>query len=265
MTGDKAPAAKPFDLEASFELKSGAYALMTLAVSEADPKRLVHLLRGKLSAAFFDGDLLVLDVSAVAGRLLEFRDIVACLRDLNARPVAVCGTSGAAQARAAEEAGLAVLPAHAVNHAGQAAAGQVAAGDAAPEAAGVHQPELDLQPAAPDAPVRRLTKIIDRPVRSGQQIYARDADLVVLDSVAVGAELLADGSIHVYGPLRGRAHAGVSGDSEARIFARAMDPQLVSVAGIYRTIEEALPANVLNRPAQVMLEGNKLVFIPLNN
>lgn len=260
MTGDKAPAAKPFDLDASFELKSSTYTLMTLAVSEPDAKRLVHLLRGKLSAAFFDGDLLVIDVSAVAGRLLEFRDIVACLKELNARPVAVSGASGAAQLKAAQEAGLTVLPAHAVSHSRQAATESATAGEAAPAV----QPELDLKAAEPSGAPKRLTKIIDRPVRTGQQIYARDADLVVLDSVAVGAELLADGSIHVYGPLRGRAHAGVSGDNEARIFARVMDPQLVSVAGIYRAIEETLPPTVLNKPAQVMLDGNKLVFVPLN-
>lgn len=260
MTGEKAPAAKPFDLDASFELKSSPYTLMTLAVSEPDAKRLVHLLKGKLSAAFFDGDLLVLDVTAVAGRLLEFRDIVACLRDLNARPMAVCGASGAAQLKAAADAGLAVLPAHAVSHAPRTQTSEPAAAPAPSPA----QPELDLQAPAGATP-RRLTKIIDRPVRTGQQIYARDADLVVLDSVAVGAELLADGSIHVYGPLRGRAHAGVSGDTEARIFARSMDPQLVSVAGIYRTIEDALPPSVLNKPAQVLLDGNKLVFTPLNS
>lgn len=259
MTGDKAPAAKPFDLDASFELKSSTYTLMTLAVTEPDAKRLVHLLRGKLSAAFFDGDLLVIDVSAVAGRLLEFRDLVACLKELNARPVAASGVSGAAQHKAAQDAGLAVLPAHALSHARQAAT-EVTADEVAPAV----QPELDLKPAEPSATARRLTKIIDRPVRTGQQIYARDADLVVLDSVAAGAELLADGSIHVYGPLRGRAHAGVSGDNEARIFARVMDPQLVSVAGIYRAIEETLPPTVLNKPAQVMLDGNKLVFVPLN-
>lgn len=259
MTGEKAPAAKPFDLDATFELKSSAYTLMTLAVSEPDPKRLVHLLKGKLSAAFFDGDLLVLDVSAVAGRLMEFRDIVACLRELNARPVAVSGASGPGQIKAAVDAGLAVLPAHAVSHAPRTQAVD------APAAEAPAQPELDLQVAPAGTAPRRLTKIIDRPVRTGQQIYARDADLVVLDSVAVGAELLADGSIHVYGPLRGRAHAGVSGDTEARIFARAMDPQLVSVAGIYRTIEDALPPSVLNKPAQVLLDGNKLVFTPLNS
>ena len=262
MTGDKALAAKPFDLDASFELKSSTYTLMTLAVTEPDAKRLVHLLRGKLAAAFFDGDLLVIDVSAVAGRLLEFRDIVACLKELNARPVAVSGASGAAQQKAAQEAGLAVLPAHAVSHSRQTA--PEAAVESETSSSAAVQPELDLKPAEPSGAPRRLTKIIDRPVRTGQQIYARDADLVVLDSVAVGAELLADGSIHVYGPLRGRAHAGVSGDNEARIFARVMDPQLVSVAGIYRAIEETLPPTVLNKPAQVMLDGNKLVFVPLN-
>lgn len=258
MTGDKAPAARPFDLEASFELKSNRFSLMTLVINESDPKRLVHLLRGKLSAAFFDGDLLVLDLSDVAGSVLDLRDVVACLTSLNARPVAVSGAVGA-QKKAAEEAGLVVLPDHAVARAEHNA----------PEPAAVvseeqaQQPELDLAVKESPTPAR-LTKIIDRPVRTGQQIYAKDADLVVLSSVAVGAELLADGSIHVYGPLRGRAHAGVAGDTEARVFAQVMDPQLVSVAGVYRTIEEALPPAIHNKPAQVLLEGNKLVFVPLN-
>lgn len=257
MTGDKAPAAKPFDLEASFELKSNRFSLMTLVINESDPKRLVHLLRGKLSSGFFDGDLLVLDLSAIAGSVMDLRDIVACLVELNARPVAVSGASGG-QKKAALEAGLAVLPDHAVARS-EAAATELAALVSEEQA---QQPELDL--TVNEAPAaRRLTKIIDRPVRTGQQIYAKDADLVVLDSVAAGAELLADGSIHVYGPLRGRAHAGVAGDTEARIFARVMDPQLVSVAGVYRTIEDALPPTIHNKPAQVLLDGNKLVFVAL--
>jgi len=105
--------------------------------------------------------------------------------------------------------------------------------------------------------------VIDKPLRSGQQVYARGADLVVLSVVSFGAEVIADGNVHVYAPLRGRAIAGARGNTEARIFSTCMEPQLVSIAGIYRTTETALPAQVLGKPAQVRLEGEKLLIEPL--
>jgi len=109
------------------------------------------------------------------------------------------------------------------------------------------------------------TMVIDKPLRSGQQVYARGADLVVLAMVSFGAEVIADGNIHVYAPLRGRAIAGARGNTEARIFSTCMEPQLVSIAGIYRTTETALPDDVAGRPAQVRLEGEKLFIEPLRN
>ena len=101
--------------------------------------------------------------------------------------------------------------------------------------------------------------VIDRPLRSGQRVYARGGDLVVLTTVSFGAEIIADGHIHVYGPLRGRAMAGARGDTSARIFTTAMEAQLVSVAGIYRTSEQPLPAQVQGRAAQVRLDGERLL------
>ena len=93
--------------------------------------------------------------------------------------------------------------------------------------------------------------IIDRPERSGQQVYAQDRDLVVLALVSYGAEVIADGHIHVYAPLRGRALAGAKGNTEARIFTTMMQAQLLAIAGVYRTTEVALPAGVdRRRPAQ---------------
>ena len=96
-------------------------------------------------------------------------------------------------------------------------------------------------------------------LRSGQQAYAKGRDLVVLAVVSFGAEVIADGNIHVYAPLRGRAIAGAKGDTSARIFSICMEPQLVSIAGTYRTTETALPAEVLGKPAQVRLDGERLV------
>jgi len=104
----------------------------------------------------------------------------------------------------------------------------------------------------------RGTMIIDTPVRAGQRIYARGCDLVVTAAVNNGAEIIADGSIHVYAPLRGRALAGASGDADARIFAMSMEPELVSIAGIYRTFENGFPADLAQHPAQIRLIGDKL-------
>lgn len=96
--------------------------------------------------------------------------------------------------------------------------------------------------------------VVDRPLRSGQQVYARGRDLVVMAMVNPGAEVIADGHVHVYAPLRGKAIAGARGDGDARIIALSMDPELLSIAGIYRTSEVPLPPEVMGRPAQVRLQ-----------
>jgi len=96
---------------------------------------------------------------------------------------------------------------------------------------------------------------VDRPVRSGQQIYARGGDLVLLAGMSNGAEVIADGSIHCYGPLRGRALAGAQGNDRARIMATNFGPEIVSIAGIYRTFEQGLPAAIAGKPALVRLAG----------
>ena len=105
--------------------------------------------------------------------------------------------------------------------------------------------------------------ILDKSLRSGQQVYAKGGDLIVLGTVNVGAEVIADGSIHVYGALRGKAVAGAKGNAQARIFSTCMEPQLLSIAGTYRTTENPLPADVLGKPAQIRLDGERLVFEPL--
>lgn len=111
------------------------------------------------------------------------------------------------------------------------------------------------------------TMVIDKPVRSGQKIYARGADLVVLAMVNAGGEVVADGHIHVYAPLRGKAMAGASGNTAARIFSTCLDPELISIAGVYRTSENALPKTIHGKVAQVRLSDDgqeKLLFEALN-
>lgn len=107
------------------------------------------------------------------------------------------------------------------------------------------------------------TVYVDKPLRSGQQVYAKGADLVVLAAVNHGAEVIADGSIHVYAPLRGKAIAGARGNAQARIFAQQLEAELIAIAGIYRTSENPLPDNVRGKSAQVRLDGEKLLMEPL--
>jgi septum site-determining protein MinC len=109
--------------------------------------------------------------------------------------------------------------------------------------------------------------VIDKPLRSGQQVYAKGRDLVVMTMVNQGAEVIADGSVHIYGTLRGKAIAGARGNTQAMIFAQCMEPELISIAGVYRTSENPLPSEVLGLPAQICLlsgpDGDKLLISPL--
>lgn len=120
-------------------------------------------------------------------------------------------------------------------------------------------------PKKPEEPEKVLvnTRIYAHPVRSGQQIYATGGDLVVLGAISPGAEVLADGSIHIYGPLRGRALAGVKGDQRARIFCQSLEAELVSIAGNYRLIEQ-LDASRQGQFVQVYLSEERLIIEPLS-
>jgi septum site-determining protein MinC len=103
----------------------------------------------------------------------------------------------------------------------------------------------------------------DKPLRSGQQVYAQGRDLIVLALVNYGAEVMADGHIHIYAPLRGRAHAGKSGNADARIFCHCMQAQVLAIAGVFRTTDVALPDDVVGHAAMVRLEGGQLAVEPL--
>ena len=110
--------------------------------------------------------------------------------------------------------------------------------------------------------VIKSPKLVNRPVRSGQQVYARDTDLVILGSIGPGAEIIADSNIHVYGALRGRALCGVAGNTEARIFCQSLEAELVSVAGNYKVLEE-IPEELRGKPAQIWFGNDKLMIEPL--
>lgn len=135
------------------------------------------------------------------------------------------------------------------------------------------QPAEAAEPSAPlpvamqqaqAAPVQAGVMIIDTPVRAGQRIYARGCDLIITAVVNNGAEIIADGSIHVYNTLNGRALAGASGNPDARIFALSMEPELVSIAGVYRTFEDGFPPELARKPAQIRLAGDRIDVLSVN-
>jgi septum site-determining protein MinC len=155
-----------------------------------------------------------------------------------------------------------------------AQAGLLVLNDAAPAVAAAEPlPERGVEPEAttpvappPAAPASAPTRIIDKPLRSGQRIYAAGGDIVVLAAVNPGAEVIADGCIHVYAPLKGRALAGARGDTSARIFTTHLEAELVSIAGVYRTFESALDAPLARKPAQIRLtDASQLAIEPLSN
>ena len=106
----------------------------------------------------------------------------------------------------------------------------------------------------------RPTVLVADPVRTGQQVYAENADLIVTGTVSEGAELIADGNIHIYASMRGRALAGAKGRRDARIFIHSMQAELVSIAGIYRNFEQQLPEHLYRKPVQIHLQDDRLVI-----
>lgn len=119
-------------------------------------------------------------------------------------------------------------------------------------------------PAPPPAPpgMARPTMIVEQPVRAGQRIWAQGGDLIVTSTVNAGGEVIADGNIHVYGALRGRAIAGGGNNAEARIFALNFDPELISIAGYY-AVREGLAGAPIGKAVQVRLTGERMRFDPL--
>ena len=234
---------------ATFEIKSATLPLVALLLKSADLARLADELHGRFAdlPEFFDEDPLVIDLAPLQAQGtpdLDFAALIALLRQYRVRPVAVKGGS-ADQMRAALAAGLAPAP---------------DAVPAVPRAATqppvVQNKPLPVPPAVPvlEAPASGAM-VVDRPLRAGQQVYARGRDLVLLSIVNPGAEVIADGHIHVYAPLRGRAIAGARGNTEARILTLNLQPELVSIAGVYRTSEAPWPDGLLGHAAQVRLAG----------
>ena len=256
----------------AFELKSAQLTLVALIVKTSDLARLAAELLKKFgpngeSPDFFDTDGLVLDFSQAGlslphpqwnlllNTLTQCRLVASAVRGLDETSLAVAKKSGVAEAPPE-------IRRPVVAKTSPAAAPSTVTPVAAPsKASNLAASPLAVAPAARDG--TNPTMVVNKPLRSGQKIYARGADLIVMAIVNRGAEVIADGNIHVYAPLRGKAMAGARGNTSARIFALALEPELVSIAGVYRTTEQELGPDVLGKPAQVRLsdDGKEKIII----
>jgi septum site-determining protein MinC len=272
-TAKKAQAAEIFDL------KSASLSLLSVVLKSADLELLRAELESRLgetpgmfnfepvlidlsgltrASALAEGEqgALALDEGEASVTAVDLSALVPLLREYRMQPVAVQGANAAELAQAqslglAEATDDALTPARAEPR------------EVIREVVREVRVEVPVEVPVERAATPASTMIVDKPLRSGQQVYAKGGDLIVLALVNPGAEVIADGSIHVYAPLRGKAIAGAKGDENARIFAAVMEPELISIAGTYRTTENPLPADVLGRAAQIRLDGEKLVMEPL--
>lgn len=265
------------------DFKSATLYAIRVVLHEADTQALIDALAQRMNdaGAFFENEPVVIDATRIEG-LVDWKALTEALRSHKLHPVGV--VADGEQQEAALAAGLPAVdlggapvrpdsrpvpeqdvPAAAVTPekpADPASAPEAsAAEDEAAATAEASAPALAAQPAPAVAPA---AMIVNRPLRSGQRIYARDTDLIVIGMVSRGAEVIADGNVHVYGPLRGKAMAGARGDARARIFTTELDPELVAIAGVYRVIETRLDPAVHEKPAIVSLSGESLQFEALN-
>jgi septum site-determining protein MinC len=238
----------------AFELKASSFTLPVIRLLSLDMDAVETQLGPKVEQApgFFRNTPVVIDLGGLAqeGGTVAFPQLVGLLRGLGMIPVGVRG-GGAAQNEAARAMELAIL-----GDAARAARQQAA--DAAPEA----EPNVDSPVGDDHGDHTPVSLLVDRPIRSGQRIYAADGDLTIVGPVSSGAERMADGNIHVYGPLRGRVIAGLKGDIGARIFCRELQAELVSVAGHYR-VSENIPTDLKGRSVQVFLDHEVLRIEPI--
>jgi len=221
--------------DAPFELKAAGFTLPVLKVLDTNVQAIIAGLNTKIAEApqFFRNTPLVVDVSAVVDQntTLNFPLLLGMLRGKGLVPIGLSG--------------------------GNEAWNELATGmELAILSSGVPRRQPPGQEQV-EAPRERGGRLITQPVRSGQRVYAPDGDLTVLGPVSSGAEVFADGNVHVYGSLRGRALAGIQGDRDARVFCSHLDAELVSVAGIY-SVSENIADGLRGRPAQVYLDEGRL-------
>ena len=237
----------------SFEIKSASLPLVSFVLKSADITLIAQDLQTRLGDTpdFFDNDPVLVDLQHLDDQAgpLDLPALLQLLRSFRMNPVALRPNNAAHEA-AATLAGLFLtseartLPATPTTH-------EV-----------VREVEV-IREVVREVAIGVSAMVVDKPLRSGQHVYAKGRDLVVLAMVNPGAEIMADGHIHVYAPLRGKAIAGAKGDTSARIFTHSLEAELLSIAGVYRTSDAPLPKEVAGKAAQVWLVGDKLVMLAL--
>lgn len=226
----------------SFKLRAGSFTVQVIALSDLGNPDFFTWLKEKLARAhhLLDHAPIIIDLDEESfGDGLDLGGLAELLKSFKLNLIGVQnGTEE--QEEQATAAGLSIFPVwRSVTH-GEAEPAQARdGGDGRHEVA--------------------RSRLIAGHVRSGRQVYAEGTDLVVLNTVSAGAELKADGHIHVYGSLRGRAFAGARGDRSARIFCREFDAELVSIAGLWR-VRENIDEELIGRPAQIFLDDEKLII-----
>jgi septum site-determining protein MinC len=237
-------------LEQAGELKIGQVGIANLRIRELDVERLVEEMRERVARApnLFERAAVVIDFGYLSRcpSVDDARALLVGLRGAGVLPVALAFGTTEVEALS-RQLGLPLLAKFRAQYESQSTREQAPAAAPAPA-----EPPPRPAPAANGAGM-----FVGHTVRSGQQVYAQGRDLTVSGTVGAGAEVIADGSVHVYGALRGRALAGAKGDETARIFCREFHAELVAVAGQYKVMEE-LPANLRGRPVQIWLEDGRL-------
>ncbi len=226
----------------TFKLKGRLYTLTVVQLLSDDQHLFAEQLADVVLQAprLFDNAPVVIDCSAIHNNQFNLASFCQCLRNHGMIPVAIQG-GPAELARLADAERLPVLTAS-THH---------------DKSLFNSQPESAQSPQISDG---IKTKLFTHPVRSGQQMVSKGGDLVITSSVSHGAELLADGNIHVYGALRGRALAGIAGDKQARIFCQSLDAELVAIAGYYCLSDVMKPSAV---PCQIFLQDERIKIEPL--
>lgn len=251
------------DYEPAGELKIGQVGIANLRIRTLDVDRLADEMRERVARApkLFARAAVIVDFGGLAGTpdVATARRLIDALRDAGVLPVALAWGSSDNE-KLATEIGLPLLAKFRAQY--ERADGAMPAAEPAPDP---KPAAVRPEPAAPrPAPAAGQPGLIQAaPVRSGQQVYADNRDLTVLSQVGAGAEVIADGSIHIYGPLRGRALAGAQGNEKARIFCRAFHAELVAVAGHYKVLED-IPKELHGKPVQVWLDNEELKIAALD-
>jgi septum site-determining protein MinC len=257
--------------ETCFRMKGTTLTSIVLEVIDFEPDNFEAQLSQKVASApqFFTRSSLILHLIKPLSAT-EFELLVALCRRLQLQPMAVkgevaelkptindLGLADVSQSKFTDSA----LRSHKANGSENNNGSGENASQTAQQDQTVSAPPKS-EPASAAATTLKPAKVINRPVRSGQQVYAEGGDLVVTASVSEGAELLADGNIHVYGTLRGRALAGVKGNTGARVFCQSLDAELISIAGQF-IMHETVKGECWKKPAQVYLEEETLRIEPL--